>query len=202
MATANDRVLGTPELFEAILLELDMETLLLSQSVNTAFKDAIDSSIKLQRALWFKPTPPKEWPKDVSRINPLLKKHEKKLHIHQIICNTRPCHIGPIRYSLSNFVGMTSQHNLHGSFEKMLPIQGVAEVENWLFWDHDLSWTRNVSIPRVFFPAPPKNGRRRGLAYDCTLLTKGNEPLTLAQMMASCRENPWREIKPREDGED
>ena len=48
-------VLSTPELLEQILLELQIFDLLHAQSVNTTFKTTIDSSTKLQQALYFRP---------------------------------------------------------------------------------------------------------------------------------------------------
>jgi len=47
-------VFETPELLEAIMLELDMRTLILSHRVSQAFRATVASSIKLQRKLFFK----------------------------------------------------------------------------------------------------------------------------------------------------
>lgn len=48
-------VFGTLELFEMIMLEVDMKTILLSQRVSREFQDKIDVSTPLQRKLWFLP---------------------------------------------------------------------------------------------------------------------------------------------------
>jgi hypothetical protein len=48
-------VFGTAELFEQILLQVDMKTLLLSQRVNTQWRDTITDSPALQKKLFFKP---------------------------------------------------------------------------------------------------------------------------------------------------
>lgn len=50
-------VLHTTELLEAILLGLDMRTLLLSQRVNKTFGNVIKGSLDLQRVLWVIPDP-------------------------------------------------------------------------------------------------------------------------------------------------
>lgn len=49
------QVLHTPELLENILVHLDRKTLLLSQRVNTTFKNVIAGSKPLQRRLFFLP---------------------------------------------------------------------------------------------------------------------------------------------------
>ncbi|KAK4494888.1 hypothetical protein PRZ48_014244 [Zasmidium cellare] len=49
------KVFEIPELFEMILLEVDTKTLLLSQRAHSIFKNTINSSKKLQRALWLLP---------------------------------------------------------------------------------------------------------------------------------------------------
>jgi hypothetical protein len=48
-------VIGTVELLEQVLLNLDARTLLLSQRVNRTFSNVIAGSIKLQKKLFFKP---------------------------------------------------------------------------------------------------------------------------------------------------
>lgn len=53
MATKPREVFAIPELLETILLELPAKDLLLAQRVNTTFRDAINNSIKIQRALFF-----------------------------------------------------------------------------------------------------------------------------------------------------
>ncbi|PLB53484.1 hypothetical protein P170DRAFT_435112 [Aspergillus steynii IBT 23096] len=57
-STAAETALSTPELLEAILLELDMATLLVSaQRVDRYWFGLISASIRLQQALYFKPVP-------------------------------------------------------------------------------------------------------------------------------------------------
>ncbi|KAF2162763.1 hypothetical protein M409DRAFT_58157 [Zasmidium cellare ATCC 36951] len=55
-AASSMQVFDTAELFEMIILEVDdVKTVLLSQRVNSVFKNTIKSSKKLQRALWLLP---------------------------------------------------------------------------------------------------------------------------------------------------
>jgi hypothetical protein len=51
------QVFAIPELFEAILLELLLTTLVLSQRTSQVFIDTIRDSVKLQQALFFAPIP-------------------------------------------------------------------------------------------------------------------------------------------------
>ncbi|KAK3691332.1 hypothetical protein LTR37_018693 [Vermiconidia calcicola] len=53
--TALAAVLATTELLEAVLLELDMKTLLLAQRVSQRFRDVIKASPTLQMKLFFRP---------------------------------------------------------------------------------------------------------------------------------------------------
>ncbi|KAK4494363.1 hypothetical protein PRZ48_014661 [Zasmidium cellare] len=53
-SSATERTLHTTELLEQILLNLDYQTLLLSQRVNRQFKGTIDGSLKLQKKLFFR----------------------------------------------------------------------------------------------------------------------------------------------------
>ena len=53
--SAATMLINTFELLEDILLMLDLRTLLLAKRVSTRFRDAIDGSINIQKALFFKP---------------------------------------------------------------------------------------------------------------------------------------------------
>ncbi|KAI7162285.1 hypothetical protein KC349_g2202 [Hortaea werneckii] len=67
---SGQQVWDTSELLEHILSQLPMRDLLLAQRVSRRFKAVIDSSDKIQQALFFKPAVLS--PTDVPRINPLL----------------------------------------------------------------------------------------------------------------------------------
>ncbi|KAI3343274.1 F-box domain-containing protein [Ustulina deusta] len=73
-----DRVLLIPELLESILLHLDLGTLLVSAlRVNKTWNVMINTSISIQRALYFQPVPTLQQPGVACQpiVNPLLKKH-------------------------------------------------------------------------------------------------------------------------------
>lgn len=55
MPPASTQVLGTTELLEMILLNVDMKTLLLSQRVSRSWQRLISTSIHLRRALFMEP---------------------------------------------------------------------------------------------------------------------------------------------------
>ncbi|KAK5124657.1 hypothetical protein LTR85_001370 [Meristemomyces frigidus] len=69
-------VFSTTELLEQILLSLPMCDLLLAQGINRHFKTIIDSSVAIQRALYFIPGPcvEKDGTVALPAINPLLRK--------------------------------------------------------------------------------------------------------------------------------
>ena len=69
-STAQDKVLTTPEILEAIFLQLPLTDVLVNaQRINHAWKTLINSSPLLQRALFFQP---ELLPGIEPRINPLL----------------------------------------------------------------------------------------------------------------------------------
>jgi len=73
MASPRDRVFDTPELLEAILVQLPQQDLLLAQRISRSFETAIKSSPKIQQALFFRAEPikdPRKW-----FINPILRRH-------------------------------------------------------------------------------------------------------------------------------
>ncbi|EME41970.1 hypothetical protein DOTSEDRAFT_54458 [Dothistroma septosporum NZE10] len=55
MMSAASQVLGTVELLECVLAELDMQTLLHSQRVNCTFRNTIQKSSRLRQRLWLEP---------------------------------------------------------------------------------------------------------------------------------------------------
>lgn len=70
MTTAARKALATPELLEAILLELPSLDLLISQRVNKQFKATVEYSIKAQQKVFLK-SPPKRGDGAVT-VNPLF----------------------------------------------------------------------------------------------------------------------------------
>lgn len=70
MSSTAQKTLDTPELLEAILLELPPQSVLLSQRVNKTFKVVTDGSIKLQQHLFFKQRTPQST--DKIQVNPFL----------------------------------------------------------------------------------------------------------------------------------
>ena len=74
--SAGRRLIGIPELLEIILLCLPMRDLLLAQRVNHQFKNTINSSVHLQRALYFEALPIEPSPNGAYEqpvVNPLLR---------------------------------------------------------------------------------------------------------------------------------
>ncbi|KAK3646598.1 hypothetical protein LTR56_000502 [Elasticomyces elasticus] len=85
MATPVERVFGIAELLEAILLPVDMKTLLLSQRVNATFRDTISTSPRLQEKLYLRQiqAPPSSGYRDLEGIknlaNTLLVRHNPRI---------------------------------------------------------------------------------------------------------------------------
>ncbi|KAH1497477.1 hypothetical protein LV164_001707 [Aspergillus fumigatus] len=74
MAESQRLVLSTPELLENILLYLDVQSLLTSaQRVCRSWTRLIQTSLRLQQALFFQPIPPEKCREKL--LNPLLAKH-------------------------------------------------------------------------------------------------------------------------------
>ncbi|KAK4963217.1 hypothetical protein LTR10_000845 [Elasticomyces elasticus] len=76
MATPTELVFGVTELLEAILLAVDMKTLLLSQRVSSVFRDTISTSPRLLEKLYLRQSPaPAVLPHVKDIINPLIAKN-------------------------------------------------------------------------------------------------------------------------------
>lgn len=147
MTTAKDKVLTTPELREAILLKLDdIQTLLLGQRVNKTFEVAIDSSIHLQQALWFKSAPrdPSQ-PEYICRRNPLIGKFRRRLGAMSLtdgggqICKTTE-EGGEFKISVPQgaklvrikYISIDVIKRQGGSWRDMLPCEPALNNETWL----------------------------------------------------------------------
>ncbi|KAF2162409.1 hypothetical protein M409DRAFT_27034 [Zasmidium cellare ATCC 36951] len=141
MATAKDKVFATPELLEAILLEVDdMQTLLLSQRVDKTFKAAIDSSIHFQRALWFKPMPSTaSLPRDKVLRNSLIGKFRRRLGIERMVQGSfQRLHDDgsesevDFEWKSTKIITLSVIKRRKGSWRKMLPFQPGLATETWL----------------------------------------------------------------------
>ncbi|KAK4539692.1 hypothetical protein LTR36_010455 [Oleoguttula mirabilis] len=106
MATTAATVFAVPELLEAVLLELPAQDLLLATRVNTTFRNAIGSSVRIQRALFFTPTPVKDSQAE-PRINPLIDRI-LNLHLDALVAGTdcpfRSCRRSPHVHIQGNHV--------------------------------------------------------------------------------------------------
>lgn len=71
--SAQKKVLGTTELLEMILLDVDIKTLLPSQRVNKDFQATINRSTPIQQLLFFEPLPTGSISPSVDGHNPFLK---------------------------------------------------------------------------------------------------------------------------------
>ena len=80
MASSVHAVFALPELFEMVMIHVDMKTLLLSQRVSTRFRDSIITSPRLLRKLWLLPQKVNpELPPPKRMLNPLL--YDKRLRL-------------------------------------------------------------------------------------------------------------------------
>lgn len=135
MATAVEKVFTTPELLEAILLEVDdMRTLLFSQRVDRTFKATIESSINLQRVLWFKPMPPGS-PQTQAKghCNPLIRKHRTQSSGMKTINSSGWCITRDEDYvRLCRDIDFVILPRREGSWRQMLLFQPGAFPEYWM----------------------------------------------------------------------
>lgn len=141
MATAVQKVLNTPELLQAILLELPPRPLILAQSVTTKFKTMIYSSTEIQQELFLQSPPRTE--DGHTAVNPFLqylplrlgmkcimsvsdgnwRYAELKMGSQSLVSNKRRIMRNGDRLSVSVFdmhLGDKPQMPLRGSFKDML----------------------------------------------------------------------------------
>ncbi|KAH9902066.1 hypothetical protein F4778DRAFT_736129 [Xylariomycetidae sp. FL2044] len=117
-------VIATPELLEAVLLQLDLQTLLVAATlVNHYFHDVITKSVMLQRALFFTPDPTVQGiPHSPTTLNPLLRRAFYPWYDHSG------------RSSLKN-----RGYSIH-SFKTMEILRDPCKKEK--IWREDASWRR------------------------------------------------------------
>ncbi|KXT09425.1 hypothetical protein AC579_2526 [Pseudocercospora musae] len=145
----DQRVFDTAELLEEILLEVGITTLLLSCTrADKRFAMAIACSIKLQRVLWFQPTPVSQICNTASRLKPSCPPSRKTRHQSHVpgtqmlkhnekqgeTATNSPHPSSVIRVlSFSNLIDMGRLPRL-GSWRKMFPMQNSDANERPLYW--------------------------------------------------------------------
>ena len=189
------RVLNTEEMLEAILLQVDMQTLLTScQRVNKTFKDAIAKSPRLQQKLFFQSAPP--FNDNIDYVNPLIKKHQEKLGIHWYLDNLKirfyeeisdlmmpdairtKSKVFAVYIMFKSNVSPQASSSPAASWKRMLPMQTGRKDRVWLVGRHSGSGRgleRYVHIVPRLYPgefnlvdheAKSEAERRRVSRYD------------------------------------
>lgn len=130
------RCFTTPEIFECILLNLDIQELLFAQLVHTHFKSFIKQSTVLQQRLFFVPDPTRTTPE----LHPILKrrfpalfslkKPDEVLYFHDFSEATR---------KLDWFTDENYRERMireDASWRRMFPVQPPAKLESIKIWSH------------------------------------------------------------------
>jgi hypothetical protein len=164
------RCFTTPEIFERILLNLDIQELLFAQLVHTHFKSFIEQSTVLQQRLFFIPDPTRSTPE----LHPILKSRFPALFSLK-----RPDHT----QSFYDFSEMTRKLDWFtdefyrdrmiredASWRRMFPVQPPAKLESIKIWSHHFC----VSLFGHCVPAQlgsqyqhlQETGMKMGLLYD------------------------------------
>ncbi|CAI6088023.1 unnamed protein product [Clonostachys chloroleuca] len=130
------RCFTTPEIFECILLNLDIQELLFAQLVHTHFKSFIKQSTVLQQRLFFVPDPTRTTPE----LHPILKrrfpalfslkKPDEVLYFHDFSETTR---------KLDWFTDENYRERMireDASWRRMFPVQPPAKLESIKIWSH------------------------------------------------------------------
>ncbi|KAK5115608.1 hypothetical protein LTR85_009779 [Meristemomyces frigidus] len=150
------RVLGMPELFKDILINLDIKTLLLSQRVCKAFRSTITKSTRLQQALFLKPISAAAFGNGTPISNPLLQNRKITVDVYGAHLVVEFCKddiaegdmVCSDFYATEWYDGHNSSDLVKGGWQKMLlfrpagacPIR-LASHQMW-HWvdDEDVEW--------------------------------------------------------------
>lgn len=99
--SAATKVFGNPELLEKILLDVPSEDILVLQRMNRDTRNVVIASLKLQRKLFFCPTPSSTHTKPI--VNPLLER------AFNSACGYKPSKRERIDYSISTSEGIITR---------------------------------------------------------------------------------------------
>ena len=190
-AESTGRVLGTPELLEAILLRLPTQDLLLSQRVNKQFKDTITQSMRLQQALFLAPAPVSVSGTEAI-INPLL-----VLSKLRRIRFTRDGQDAQIRYfrhfGPNPFVREAAIRDQPSSIFLQLTPDRVKNMSE------QMEIYRSGSYERMFLNQPPCNVRVcvSKKAYGDMVMVMGVVPLgeVIEEALNYPTHGPWCEVR-------
>ncbi|KAI5362714.1 Putative F-box-like domain superfamily protein [Septoria linicola] len=193
MATAQHAVLNTAGLLEAILLQLDPETLLFSQRVNKKFKAVIGGSIHLKRALWFEPTPCHEQNPGTSRVKLFFRKRCGPREPFEVIYAGIQLGHRKSTPKQSGVVGFGRQFIRDGSWQRMVPLQPGNEEEQWVVDDgvavYDSSyWDRATKNPDGF-------SRLKDFWRTLSLVGVRSKPMTMQAICDALRGSKSRSFE-------
>lgn len=129
-SAAGPKVAGIAELLEHILLHLPMRDLLLAQRVSRMFKEVIDNSDTIQRALFFVPElPPTPLLETDVRVNPLLADEKSYISIplYQTERNLdiEPAFIERAGWNLQKLRAVKCEVSTSTEYSRTIPINSV-----------------------------------------------------------------------------
>ncbi|KAK4610317.1 hypothetical protein CLAFUW4_13802 [Fulvia fulva] len=149
--TPQQQVFGDPKLLEHILAQVgSMQTLLLSQRVDTTFQKCIKGSPLLRQKLWLEPDPDmKMW--HLGRLNPLLSRSvSRKKHKHILALSHSGCDVCILTTMNARSVEMS------GSWRDMLIYQPHSPFAVFKTAD---CWASGESFSQNHFKDPPTAGQ-------------------------------------------
>lgn len=143
--TAVSQVFGVAELLEAILVELPMRDLLLSQRVSKTFQLTIKGSTKLQRKLFFVPMDPAQRRNDVMPdiliVNPLVAEYKRTA------LDLVPWVVFKENFINSLVLYQHDSRHLEGSWRQTFLIQSPLMHLVWLQWPtHDFNYISTTPV--------------------------------------------------------
>ncbi|EME78024.1 uncharacterized protein MYCFIDRAFT_179472 [Pseudocercospora fijiensis CIRAD86] len=158
---ARQCVFDTTELLEAILLEVDIFTTLVACTrVSKTFANTISSSIALQRALWFQPTPASLLDPDTSKLNPFFVASGKNANFHSLYRGIKATQsktpFGPKDGDFERILESTNcialenfppRKHQYGSWRRMIPMQDPNEEGQDPHWVLDFRRVRPDVAP-------------------------------------------------------
>ncbi|VUC35952.1 unnamed protein product [Clonostachys rosea] len=170
----------TPEIFERILLNLDIRELLFAQLVHTHFKTFIEQSNTLQRTLFFAPDPTRTTPE----LHPILKRRFPALlslkipdcvhylnKLHDTICT--------MDWYTDEFYRERMLRE-SASWRRMFPVQPPAKLDSIKIYTYDYCIH---NIPRCIpaqlgsqYQQLQETGIKMGLLYDLVVHLNSANP--------------------------
>jgi hypothetical protein len=161
-----NRLIGIPELFEAVLLQLPVRDLLIVQRVSRTFKAVIDASPMIQEALFFRARPASSDGRVID-FNPLLGEAFPcwfALHVKTARRAQEVSHLKEVEQDMPSDL-IKARRRKEASWRRMFPAQPPPQTFEIIQISHGRGGN-SYTFAKIPYDKPCQGGVRMGALYD------------------------------------